>query len=281
MQITDRHAPYELSSMLPIQESLTVSHLAAPTLCCVDPDWTARRVLSWFKDEGFDVAPVEESPRHRYVDKAFLRDAPTKVDAVARFIDATQLVTPDLSLLDAIDLLESKPWYFVLGRTGLTGIITRADLQRPVVSMVAFSLILSAEAGMNKLIEADFGDNWNRRLGAQLPKVQAIYESRVDSNAQITLLQCLNFDCRLDLVGKSRGIREQLGFRSKREFDNAESQLKKVRDVLAHGTTLLDLEHDPLVAIRVFKQVRVFTERVWNAVGLLGAADALTPAHSG
>ena len=46
-----------------------------------------------------------------------------------------------------------REFLFVLEGRAITGIATRADVQKQAVKMVTFSFILAAEAGLNQLLE--------------------------------------------------------------------------------------------------------------------------------
>ena len=63
-----RQSPDRLTPLLRIAESsLNVAHIAQWQLQDARPDWTARRARGWLYRQGFDVAPVRETPRHRYI----------------------------------------------------------------------------------------------------------------------------------------------------------------------------------------------------------------------
>ena len=150
-----------LGSLLRIAESsLSVTYLAELDLKKVPPSWTARRTHRWMERPGFAAAPIDEHEVHRLVARDSLLPDDQAVVEQAQPMDAALLVSSDLSLADGVSRLALQPFYFVLQQDRVSGIVTRADLQRPAVSMVVFSLILAAESAMNVLITRRLGQSW-------------------------------------------------------------------------------------------------------------------------
>ena len=157
--------------------------------------------------------------------------------------------------------LATQPWYFVIAGREIRGIVTRADLQRPAVAMVTFSFVISAELAINTIVEGTLGPEWLDRLPKkQREHVEQIYADRRAADVEIGHLECLMLHQRLALLGKCPAARELLGFRSNKEFRQWGHELCRLRDVLAHGGTILHVDRDPLTAIAMFTHVRQFAE---------------------
>lgn len=243
-----------LPSLLAILEgSLTVADVAERRLKYVRPRWTARRAARWLEERGFDAAPVLEKPARRYVDLTDVSDARGTVDDLARPIDAARLATANLGLADGIILLREARFFFVIAGNKLDGIVTHSDLQRPAVGMVTLSLILAAEAGMNPIIEIHHGSDWHRVLSlGRREKAAEVLEQRRRHNVDIGLIDCLMLEDRQTLLRKLPDVLETLGFPSKRAFDEWTMRLEELRNTLAHGGDILDVEPDPEAAIDMF-----------------------------
>jgi hypothetical protein len=258
-----------LTPVLRIAESaLSVAHIAQWELKHAKPNWTVRRARKWLGEQGFDVAPVLDTPRHRYIHVAELPDGVATVDEAARVIDAAHLVSADLGLAAAVALLQTQPWYFVIAGHEIVGVVTRADIQRPAVSMVTLSLILSAEEAMSNIIEQTFGEKWLDRLSpGRRDKVDDRFKARRDADVEISKLQCLMLEDRLYLVGRCTAALEDLEFDSHSQFERWAGRLTKLRNVLAHGNTLLDVARDPGEAIDLFMKTRAFAEATSKVAG--------------
>ena len=151
-------------------------------------------------------------------------------------------------------------------RDQIQGIVTRADLQRPAVSMIIFSLILASEAAMREIIGRNLALTWLEKLRpAGRAELEKVYEARLKTNTQVTKLDCLMIHDLLALLYECTGIVEQLGFTRSR-FKKWKERLRLLRDTLAHGGGLLHAESDPLCAIQLFQDVRSFAEKTTRLV---------------
>jgi hypothetical protein len=248
-----------------VENSLTVLQLAETGLKRADPAWSADQTHRWMRQHGFDAAPVDEPEPHRFIGVSWLEPNGEPVVRQARPIDVTLLVSSDLGLADGISRLRAHPYYFVLQRDKLQGIVTRADLQRPAVGMVLFSLILTSEAAANVIIERCLGSAWVDRLAAgQRARVNEIFNQRLRTNTEVTMLECLMLHDRLQLLGKCDRVVQELGFASAKQFKTWKERLVNLRDNLAHAGGLLHAEPDPIHAIELFEDVRSFAERIWE-----------------
>jgi hypothetical protein len=266
--MTTTPAPSPLPRLLRIVEnSLTVRDIAVTELWYVDPSWPAEQARQEMLERGFDAAPLRERQPHRYVEPDWLTEG-VSLEEVARPIDAGGLVTADLGLADSIARLSESAFYFVLDRSGLYGIVTRADLVSAPVSMITLSLVLAAEAGIDLLIRRCFpGESWRVHLSEErIAASERILELRKQYNVGTTMLDCLMFADRLELVRANSALRQEIGFSSRSAFDRFAGRVEPVRNDLAHGGNVLNSVPDPLDAIALFTAIRSVAERVWMAV---------------
>jgi hypothetical protein len=257
----------QLGILLQIAEnSLHVTELAETNLQRAKPDWTARQALEWMQENGFDAAPVDDLEPYRVVVAQSLRPLDDPVVLQAQPLDAALLVSSDLCLADGIIRLKRQQFYFVLHGDQLQGIVTRADLQRPAVSMIIFSLILTSEAAMREIISRNLAPGWLDKLRpAGRAEVEKVYEARLKTNTEVTKLDCLMIHDLLDLLYECTAILEKLGF-TRSQFKKWKEQLRRLRNILAHGGGLLHAEPDPLRAIQLFEDVRGFAEKTTRLV---------------
>jgi hypothetical protein len=238
----------------------------------VEPSWPSKRAKQEIVERGFDAAPLRERYPHRYVQPEWLTDG-VSVEEVAKPIDAAGLVTADLGLADSIARLKESSFYFVLDRSSLYGIVTRADLVSAPVSMVTLSLILAAEAGIDLLIRERFpGESWRVHLTEdRLAGSKRTLELRKQYNVETTLLDCLMFADRLELVRANPALRQEIGFSSRNAFDRFAGRVEPLRNDLAHGGNVLNCVPDPLDAISLFTAIRSVAEHVWMAASRSGS----------
>jgi hypothetical protein len=254
-QIWSSSSAGKLGILLQIAENaLRVTELAETDLQWANPEWTAKQTFDWMQKRGFDAAPVDDPEAHRVVVAQSLTPSDDPVALQARPLDAGLLVSSDLSMADGIMRPKRQQFYFVLQRDQLQGIVTRADLQRPTVSMIVFSLILVSEAAMREIISRHMASEWFDKLRpAARVEVEEVYADRRKTNTEVSKLDCVMIHDLLALLYKCTGIIEQLGF-TKNQFRTWKEQLRLLRDTLAHGGGLLHAEPDPLRAIKLFEE---------------------------
>jgi len=262
-----------LESILGIAErSLRASDLAEQDLWFVEPSWNAGRALEEMDRKNIDIAPIRDEPVQRYVVRDKLRDIQDQgpLTVAAHPVDVVHLVTGNLGLAEALDLLLERGFLFTIEGGRISGIITPSDIQRVPVSMVVFSLILAAEAGLSELIVTSYGSEaaWMAHMsGPRLTQIEGRFNERQGRNAETSRLDLLMLEDRLTLVGKSASLWQALGFKSRRRFDAWAGLLQRTRGALAHGRTVLDVEQDPEEALHLIRRVREFAAQVWEAVG--------------
>lgn len=260
------------------EESITVADLVdRMELLMLDPDQQSSAAAAELREWEFDAAPVREWPIRRYAARQRLEGSTGTVGDVAVPIDASLLVSSSTPLSESIERLLEQPYLFVLGPTGVSGILTLADLQLAPVSMVVLGLILAGESALNVLIaERHSDEGWLELLPDEArERIDAVYEVRKKANAQISKLECATYEHRLRITARTPDLYEALGFGSRNAFEAATEPLKRLRDVLAHGGGVLDSDPDPPVALQRFMQVRDFAEQAWAQVSAsqLHAAD--------
>lgn len=247
------------------ENSLNVLYLAETNLQYIDSSWTVGEAREWLEMNGFDAAPIAEEKPHRFFALDVEANDDDPLPEVALPIDAARLVTSSLGLADGVAFLAMEPYYFVMEGSRLVGIVTRADLQRPAVSMVALSLILAAEARMGVLIKGWVGPGWESHLSDERrAKLGEILEDRRRRNVEIGLIDCLMLGDRLKLLGKSDALIGTLSYRDVGSYRGWKEELGGLRDTLAHGGSLLDEQRDPVKAIELFAAVRRFAEAIWS-----------------
>jgi hypothetical protein len=257
-----------LASLLGVAErAITVADLATTELWYVEPEWSAEQTADRLRARSFDAAPLRGDPIRRYVTLAAAETGEGSALKLSRAIDVELVVSGALPLTDAVAALTHQPFLFVLVRDRVSGMVTRADLQRLPVSMVALGLIIAAEAALDVLIARFTNMEW---LSLLTPKrqerIQGVFDDRRKRNAEITLLQCLNLDDRVTIASKLDRLRLELGHSSRKSFEKWTKPIKALRDTLAHGGGLLDAAPDPVAAADLFQSAREFAERTWRVL---------------
>lgn len=247
--------------------SLSVLAIASTDLWSVPPEWPAAAVLTLMTERGYDVATFEQRPPDRFVKRQSLSGRSGAADEFGESLDASLIVTSTLSLTEAMRELRTREFLFVLDGRRVVAVVTRADIQRPAVSMVVFEFILIIESSLARLIEAHLATVWREMLSPErLLAAEVRLLDRRHRNAELTLEDCLTFEDRIALVRESSSLRSQLGYSGKGQFDRDTGRLKRLRDTLAHAGNILDFQPDPEEALQFAEEVRALAERALTLV---------------
>ena len=246
--------------------------MALDDLWCVQPEWPTATAWAALQERDFDVAPVAEHVIRRFVLREELDGTGGRVRDHALPITADHLVSSDLGLAAGLRLLAQQQFFFVLKGDRISSIVTLADLQRQPVSMVALAFILSAEAGLDRLIRKTLRNGeWRVLLPtSQLARASKLLEAQQAHNTSIDLLQCLMLHDRARIVSKTPALLNILGY-SQSDWGHWARQVRHLRNVLAHGGSILDHAPDPVEAIDLFNETRDFAERVHRRISQVEA----------
>lgn len=151
-------------------------------------------------------------------------------------IDLELLISDSTPIADIFTALTNRDFVFVLYGKQIIGIITKADINKPPVRIYLFGMISLFEMHLNRWINYIYPDNtWepeisNNRIKAALD----IYETRKGNNQDLSLLECVQFCDKRDLLKKSDDFINEFDF-SKKRFDTFVKQVEKIRNELAHS----------------------------------------------
>ena len=162
------------------------------------------------------------------------------------------IVLPDSApLIDLVEALSRRPWVFVrmLGIAG--GIVPRNDLLDPPVRMWLFGMITVIEMRFLEMIEKRFGDeSWKRLLSpARIEKAAELLEERHRRKQRSTLLECLQFSDKGQIVVRDEILRQQVGFASRHRGDEVIKSLERLRNNLAHSQDIVSSDWDTIVVL--------------------------------
>lgn len=186
----------------------------------------------------FDVAGVQahrEGPVIGFVateslQRGLVRDHVQQMTAEHLISDATPLAS-------LLSILKTKERTFVLMGPQVSGIITRADLNKPPVRVFLFGLISLLEMHLTFWVKDEYpNDGWTQSLAAgRLTQARKLRKDRQARNQPASLLECLQFCDKRDLVLRRKDLRDRLELGSSRKAQALLGRAEKLRDVLAHS----------------------------------------------
>jgi hypothetical protein len=110
--------------------------------------------------------------------------------------------------------------------------------------MWLFGLITLIEMRFITLIEHHFeGDDWVKYLSDnRVAKAADLQQERQRRGQEPRLLDCLQFSDKAQIVIRDQVLREQVGFQSRRQAEQAIKNLERLRNNLAHAQDIVSLD---------------------------------------
>ena len=249
-----------------IDETLTVRDLVSRQIWTFNPGQPAQEAYASMHAQSFDVAAVGPEPVMKFVSRLKLKNAVGKVEDYAEDISVRECVDRSLPIGELLKHLANKDHVFVLNGDHVRWIVTRADLNAPVVGIVALSYLTAIEGGFRELARTmdsqhllGHFDQKNRA------KILDLYERRKRRNTSIGIHDCLTLGDWFRVVRGHQPFLEALGFVNAHEHAIETNSFPDLRNTVAHGGGLLD-ELIPEEALLGFQKARRYASRVWDAV---------------
>lgn len=165
-----------------------------------------------------------------------------------RFMD-TQLVDIDTPLLSVIAVLVHHQFCFVTSMGQVAGVISRNDIQKPVVRMWLFGLITLTEQHIADQIKQTWpNEEWVKFAGpARLTKAKALKEERERRGQLCELLDCVQLSDKALILLEDPTHLEQFGYSSRREAKTAVKEIESLRNNLAHGQDIVSYDWPQII----------------------------------
>ena len=172
-------------------------------------------------------------------------------DFVIRKFDQRQVVDIEAPLADVIHVLTHFSSCFTSVDQTIIGVIRRGDIEKPVVRMWLFGVIIMIEMLAVDLIRAQYPDEgWTDLISSgRREKAKILLEERLRRGYQCNLLDCLQFSDKLQIVLRNQQFLEGAGFHSASVAKKALKDLESLRNNLAHGQEITTHDWPPIIRL--------------------------------
>ncbi len=152
-----------------------------------------------------------------------------------------QVLRENASLSDVIHVLTRHESCFVSMVGGVSGIILREHIQKPIVRMWLFGMVTIIEMNLVERIESIFPkDLWREQLSeSRLAKALKMQQERTRRGQSSRLLDCLQFSDKAKILINDDSQLQSLGFDSRRTAKNVVKELESLRNNLAHSQDIV------------------------------------------
>lgn len=195
---------------------------------------SASEILSRSGLAGFDYLPVLEEERTLGVLERSGQVSDRPAGELMRPLDDSLLVSADEPLTSFLPELLHRPYWLVVSRTRIDGIVTRSDVQKLPVRLLAFTLITHLEMTMARVIVREMGDDaWLEKLSSgrrqKIKKKQAALQA---NHVDPPMVELAEFCDKRDVLAKLQA----LGVGRTREDSVGElKRVEGIRNTIAHA----------------------------------------------
>ena len=214
-----------------------------------DPQEIAR-VLS---DNRLEVAGIRRDGHVAgYVRRSDISDSePARLRGFAE----DQVVNGDASLTDVIHVLTRYNQCFVSLLGEVVGLISRADIQKPLVRMWLFGIVTLAELEVTEQVRARWpADSWQELItDTRLNKATTLYEERQRRGLNCELLDCLQLTDKVQVLFHDPDALSSFGFKTRRSAKQVLRELESLRNHLAHAQDIVT--HDWPQIVRLVRRI--------------------------
>jgi hypothetical protein len=172
-----------------------------------------------------------------------------------RPFDKRQVIDLETPIADVIHILTHFAFSFVTFDGAVIGLIGRQDMEKPVVRMWLFGIIILMEMLVVEQIRSKWPDGtWDSQVSeGRLDKARQLQAERERRGLKADLLDCLQFSDKLQLILQHPGFMEATGFTSIAAARRVMKDLESLRNNLAHGQDIT--RHDWPQIVRLARRI--------------------------
>jgi hypothetical protein len=220
-------------------EAFTASEIAQP-LRSFDSERGADALLALAAREDLEVAGLRRDGVCIGYLSPHARVSADPVDLLRTF-EPAQVVQRDAPLSEVVHVLTHYDFCFVTAMGDVAGVITRGDMQQPVVRMWLFGIVTLLEMEVLERIRTRWPDGgWTGLVSAnRLDKAQKLLAERRRRGQHVDLADCLQFGDKARILMNDDEQRLAFGFRTAGAAKRVMSDLESLRNNLAHAQDIV------------------------------------------
>ena len=214
-------------------------HIAEP-LRSFDAEFEAGRVADYLSNRRRHVAGLRQSGRVQ----GYVRDNELGGAAALEYMrpfKKGQVVDGEVSLADVVHVLTRHDFCFVRVLDDIVGVISRGEMQKPVVRMWLFGFITAIEMALReRAVRRWPEDEWTGLMTqSRLNKAEALRDERLRRGQECELLDCIQLS---DLARILLGVpaeRQAYGFETAAAAKRVIKEMESLRNNLAHAQDIV------------------------------------------
>lgn len=268
-RIAANGSSYEVfeNTMVHLEQTLSVEHIATFGFSTCNFRENPRQVLDQYAD--FDQIPVKRDGKIVGVLERNGQNDEMSMAQVMKPLDVSMLVAAEEPISRFIDCLLEKPYYrLVLDGQHLNGVVTRSDLLKLPVRLLALARITHLELIMAALVDANYPDDtWLSLLPNKRQKyIEDLFNNLQQDNINMYRLEVSGFRDKYAVLSNLPNIPNT--------FETDMEELQELRNQLAHAKNFVG---DERALSRFLGRLRIADELIAELSEIQAAADGNVP----
>lgn len=214
---------------------ITTKYIYERLACCKIDD-NSSEIKNTLIERDFDILGVVDNKLRKvgYIKNESLKEGDIREYLLEFSID--QLISESTPLADLFEILTDKEFAFILSGNEIEGIVTRADLNKPIVRIYLFGIVSLYELHLNYWIkQIHINESWKAKLSSErLKSAEDIFQERMGNNDQLTLLECLQICDKKEILRNTESFIERFSY-SKSKLKQHLERIEIIRNELAHS----------------------------------------------
>jgi hypothetical protein len=215
----------------------------AEGLLSFDIDSPCAKVATELKNQCHEVASVRIGGSVQ----GYVRGSDIDKGSCADFIKdfaKDQVISGTATFSDVIHVLTRHDYCFVTVLGAVGGVISRDDINKPMMRMWLFGIVTMVEMGLVELIQERFPDgSWMQNISqGRLQQARDIQAERQRRNVNCDLMDCLQLSDKAQILVDDPVAMERIGMSSRKVAKRSIKGLESLRNHLAHAQDIV--QHD-------------------------------------
>jgi predicted transcriptional regulator len=176
-------------------------------------------------------------------------------------IDLNLVVTDSTPIHKLIKLLENRKFVFVMHGNTIDGIVTLADINKPVVRLYLFGIISLFEMHLNYWVEQFHqSEAWKSMLKQErVDGATKVQETKKQKNEALSLLACLQFCDKREILSATKDFITQFGL-PRKHFERLATKAEDIRNELAHSQNTVNAGMQWSDFVAIISELETFLE---------------------
>jgi predicted transcriptional regulator len=216
-------------------DKITTKFIFEPIYSCKQSDESAH-VKEALEYRGFDIVGVinDNNQIFGFAERSELNGG--TIEKYTKQIVMSYVIADSTPISKLLNVLCERSFAFIITENTINGIVTRADVNKPIVRIYLFGIISLFEMHLNFWIsQYHKNESWIEKLNEKrLEMANEIYVMRKGQNFELSLLECIQLCDKRTILNSINDFKEIFGF-SNNQFERLLKDIEIIRDGLAHS----------------------------------------------